>query len=554
MMETTAKQFVPDFFPVNLPVREKQAKALSFIQRAIDRGYRDIVIEAPTGVGKSLVGAAVCFWGAHSPLAKSLEGQPGGYYLVTQKLLQDQLEEDFTHFLPDLSGKACLLKSATEYECPQFVNCMVGRSMKKGSDRFCELVKEKVCHYMLARQWFIQGYMSVTNYPYFFTERTFVRQFPKKKILIADECHTLEGQILGFVEMSVTADNLREWAASVAMPKLDDKLDFCEWLEADYLPIVEQVMNVKEEIMRDNPQDNRAQVEFQKLQTHIGRIKSAIDTICENPVNWVYWQEMDEFGQPKESVAKPLLAHPYADKLIRDAASLRIYMSAYPGPKDTFCAVAGLAVDKVAWVSLASTFPKENRPVFMNFSGSMGQKCIKDTMPLMLKDVVRVLDKHPESKGLIHGHSYKICNEINAAILMSEHGTRLLFAANAAERTKVFEKHVSSEEPTVLLSPSMTEGFNLKDDLARFQIIAKVPYPYLGNPQVAAKKDADQDWYTLQTVQTIIQACGRIVRSETDHGATYILDEDFERLYVRNQKFFPRWFTESFVWSNGSPV
>jgi len=535
-------------------VREKQAKALGFIQRAIDRGYRDIVIEAPTGIGKSLIGAAVCFWASHSESAKALEGEPGGYYLVTQKMLQDQLEEDFRHFKPEFAGKACLLKSSTDYPCDQFVNCMVGRSMKEGNAPGCNLVKEKMCHYMLARQWFIHGHMAVTNYPYFFTERTFIGQFPKKKVVIADECHTLEGQILGFVEMSVTAENLREYAAGVDMPLMEDKLDFCEWLDESYLPVATEIMEVKQDMMLAEPNDRRAQIEFQKVQTHVGRIKTSIETITEDPDNWVYWQEKDESGSPSQSVAKPLKAHPYAGRLIRDAASLRIYMSAYPGPKDTFCGVAGLDVEKVAWISLSSTFPKENRHVYMNFSGSMGRKSINDTLPRLLKDAIKILDRHPNEKGLIHCHSYKIGNELNAALALSKHGSRLLFARNAAERNKVFEEHAKGTKPTVLLSPSMTEGFNLKDDLARFQIIAKVPYPYLGDPQVAAKKDADQDWYTLQTVMTVIQACGRIVRSETDHGETYILDEDFERLYLRNKKFFPRWFTESFVWPNGEPT
>lgn len=550
--QIAAVEQVPDYFPVDMPVREKQAKALGFVQRALDRGYRDIVIEAPTGIGKSLIGAAVCFWAGNSINAKGLEGQPGGYYLVTQKMLQDQLEEDFEHFKDNFKGASFLLKSATDYECQQFGNCMVGRSMKEKNG--CSLAKERLCNYMLARQWFINGQMSVTNYPYFFTERTFIGQLPKKKVIIADECHTLEGQILGFVEMAVSAENIREWAPGVNMPQMEDKLDFCDWLEDKYLPVAEEVMDTKMEVMQARPDDRRAQVEFQKIQTHIGRIKSAINTITDNPKNWVYWQEFDESGWVKQSVAKPLQAAPYTAKLIKDSAPVRVYMSAYPGPKDTFCSVMGLDIEKTAWVSLASTFPVANRPVHMRLIGSMGMKSIKDTLPRVLREISAILAKHHDQKGLIHCHSYKIGNEIYSALAMTPHGQRILFARNAGERSSLFEQHAKSKEPTVMLSPSMTEGFNLKDDLARFQIIAKVPYPYLGDPQVAAKKDADPDWYTLQTVMTIIQSCGRIVRSEKDHGETYVLDEDFERLYERNQKFFPRWFTESFVWPNGSPV
>ena len=97
-----------------------------------------------------------------------------------------------------------------------------------------------------------------------------------------------------------------------------------------------------------------------------------------------------------------------------------------------------------------------------------------------------------------------------------------------------------------MIRASISEGFSFDDDLARFQIIAKVPYPYLGVRQVAATMEQDRDWYILQTVMSILQACGRIVRSETDHGATYILDLDFIRLYEENTKFFPKWFKDAF--------
>jgi Rad3-related DNA helicase len=97
-----------------------------------------------------------------------------------------------------------------------------------------------------------------------------------------------------------------------------------------------------------------------------------------------------------------------------------------------------------------------------------------------------------------------------------------------------------------MLSPSIAEGFSFDDDLARWQIIAKVPYPYLGDRQVAAKMKQDRDWYVLQTVMTVLQACGRIVRSDIDHGTTYILDSDFIRLFEDNTKFFPKWFKDAF--------
>lgn len=100
-----------DHFPLDLEPRDKQVKILEFIDRAIDRGYRDIVISAPTGCGKTGIGMAMCFWGRHHAHG---DVQAGGYYLVTQKILQDQIERDFRRFKSKFNNQSSSLKSSSD--------------------------------------------------------------------------------------------------------------------------------------------------------------------------------------------------------------------------------------------------------------------------------------------------------------------------------------------------------------------------------------------------------------------------------------------------------
>ena len=51
-------------FPDKLTPRPAQIKAANFVAKAIGMGYRDIVIEMPTGGGKSLVAVTACRYGA----------------------------------------------------------------------------------------------------------------------------------------------------------------------------------------------------------------------------------------------------------------------------------------------------------------------------------------------------------------------------------------------------------------------------------------------------------------------------------------------------------
>ena len=89
------------------------------------------------------------------------------------------------------------------------------------------------------------------------------------------------------------------------------------------------------------------------------------------------------------------------------------------------------------------------------------------------------MKNHKNEKGIIHCHTYKIANYLKRNIR-----SKRILTHNSENRDKVLWRHINSKEPTVLISPSMSEGVDLKDDAGRFQIICKIPYPYLGDKLV----------------------------------------------------------------------
>lgn len=541
---TTSKPLLKplsDFFPLPEP-RQAQVEAMQFIHDAVLDGCEDIVVAAPTGVGKSGIGAAAALWAGSYDLATY---KSGGYYLVTQKMLQDQLESDFPRWKATLRTRGASLKSSSEYPCARFGTCMVGGmvSADPKSGKKCSQRIEKTCPYVLSKWRFNMADMGVTNYPYLFTEHMNLGELEPRNMLIADECHTLEKQIIGFIEVAVNKETLDNWAPGCRpVPEMRDILEFVDWLRFRYLRMCEERLTMLNENLTgsENP-PRRMQDEYNRLKNHVGRLSYAVGDMEERPDDWVFWQERVD-GE-WHCTAKPISAGPFMPNLVTEMASTRIYMSAYPGPKDVFCRSLGLNPRNVAWLEMDSPFPVDNRLIHMTTVGSMSRKWMDKTMPRLLSMIETILEAHPDEKGIIHCHSYALGQKIYEYFRASR---RVLFAAKAAERAANFNLHRVSPSPTVMLSPSIAEGYSFDDDLARFQIVAKVPYPYLGDRQVAAKMEIDRDWYTLQTVMTILQACGRIVRSETDHGATYILDYDFVRLFEENSKFFPKWFKDAF--------
>ncbi|GAI61214.1 unnamed protein product [marine sediment metagenome] len=96
----------------------------------------------------------------------------------------------------------------------------------------------------------------------------------------------------------------------------------------------------------------------------------------------------------------------------------------------------------------------------------------------------------------------------------------------------------------VLISPAIKDGVDLKDDMCRFQILLKVPYPNIKDARVnyLLNVKKDRDWYNNETAKDIIQTYGRAVRSPTDYAKFYIIDGSFRTF---PKKLFPRWFLDA---------
>lgn len=153
---------------------------------------------------------------------------------------------------------------------------------------------------------------------------------------------------------------------------------------------------------------------------------------------------------------------------------------------------------------------------------------------------------HGKFKGIIHCTSYDQLNFIMLGISEENH-RRLLKTDPDIERDTVIEEHINSTKPTVLISPSLHLGLDLKDDLSRFQIIVKTPWANLGDRWINARfnRPGGKKYYSWITTLHLVQAAGRSVRSKEDWAITYVLDSGFRRFIDMNRNILPGWFLEA---------
>ena len=184
----------------------------------------------------------------------------------------------------------------------------------------------------------------------------------------------------------------------------------------------------------------------------------------------------------------------------------------------------------------------------------------KQRIEKIAQRIIKILHKYKNDRGLILVNSKNNVDELMPHLKDIEN--RLTYSNNnptnyneqKSSNTKLLEKH-KNKENSVLLSSSMWEGVDLKEDLGKFCIIARAPYmpklPKTG-PYVHAKNRlrGDEEWMNMKNAFKLVQGCGRCVRGPEEKGTTYLLDGGCQKHidwldgFIRKNPNFS-WFTDS---------
>jgi Rad3-related DNA helicase len=210
--------------------------------------------------------------------------------------------------------------------------------------------------------------------------------------------------------------------------------------------------------------------------------------------------------------------------------------------KFSFCENMGLQKDAIAFIDTPkSPFPIENRQIELLNIKRLSYGSTEDDELKVIQTIDRIMDKHSDQRGLILTSSVPRCQKILR--YLSPKNTRRIrichsYNKDGKTQDEIILEH-SADPIGVLLSSSLWEGVDLKDDLSRFQIIAKVPYPNYKEKRIKAKMSKFPSWYTAQTLTKLLQGFGRSIRSENDWAKTYVLDGAVNNVFFKAQKMIP---------------
>lgn len=476
-----------------------------------------LILEAPTGVGKSLIAAT---------LQRVWDTKLG--YVCHFRYLQDQLQRDFPY--------AYVLKGRRNYPTAnypdEFPRIHAGLCMRRGPSGKCPLcyddeTGQHYCPYEKAKQQALSSDFTVLNYALFLTEANYVGQFAGLPFVVLDEGDLAEASLMQFVEVNIS----KRMVSRYNIPAPPTKTKTAQWV-AWAEQVRQQLRTVRKNTGSRDPAELEEQAQLARL---IARLDFFLDT--QEGAAWVLCSDNLDKGP---WVFRPVYVSPFAPDMLWAHGKRFLVMSASIINPYQFARDLGLREGQWAFLRLSSPFPVERRPIYVRPAANMTKSGEAREWPRLLVGLDKLLSELDE-RTLVHTVSYGLAKYLAEN---SRHRDRMVMYNDASQHGEALQRYLDRKD-AVLIAPSMSRGVDLPDDACRNIVVAKVPYPYLGDKQVSARLYSGRDgsqWYAVQTARELVQATGRGMRHAGDFCRTFILDKQFINFVGRHPRLLPEWW------------
>ena len=485
--------------------RKIQLQSLSEVTECLKEGYKNIILECPTGSGKSALAMMIPkIFGEYAYISTHLKGlqkqymeempfmrsmmgranytcklpvEPGTY---SKELAREALEQA----LQGNIGTSCDASSAPcktigpEFKCSFKLNLKEFDESQELCDYYESLSEARNSRYFISNVAYLMALHSAAPGVY----------LPNRPFLVIDEAHNLIKNMMSQFSIDLSLGTL------------------------------EKLFHIPKE-SKDAPQRKKLLSPWTPNNPSLGFPKvNSITTKTEERIWQISARVWEAYlGSLRDIIIQKIEDGEYTAKELLDA--------------NTYCEEMGLIPEETAFIRVRySPFPSSNRPIITNYvGGNLSHRSInKTTLTKTVDRIVEIANEHPHEKGLILPYTNILENQLVDMINESHPlvAARLIqHTKDSHERESTFKHFNNSKGNEILISTYANQGYDGKT--VGFLIVPKVPFQPLGDVQVKKKMESNPRWYKVMAAMELTQMLGRIVRSETDKGKMYILDPNF---------------------------
>ena len=529
---------VRELFPFE-SFRGKQEKITQVCAKALfEDGYNTVVLDAPVGIGKSAI---------NMTLLRMMED---GFYTTPSKSLREQLQNDdvLNEYIRSLRARRDYICGITKNNCE---DCHINQS----SEQSCSEQGSK-CTYWANKMAAINSNISVLTFSYLIIDNLIPPtvndtpiSFEDREGIVVDEAHGLVEQTSSMhAGMKVSPFSLPNavYSGSIYSASMDANSYF------DVKDEIDRIYKRCSEYIRDDVDTFEMEPAEKSCENMMRKIDWMRDEIGRGN-HWVVdvERQMYKGNSVKTLELRPINVSSFLKNNVWSRANKRIISTAtlpYRNNPEIWLRKVGLDPEKTKIISVGMPFPVENRPIYTDsMVCSMSSGGDRDNWSDIMDKINSLAENHYQQKGLIHTSSYSRAEDILDSIKTSEHpylDNNVMLHDKMKDNEKQIQKWQDSDKD-IFLSPSMMEGVDLKDDMCRWQVLLKVPYPSMDSRVEYILNETKYGWneYFEQALIRVVQSYGRGIRSKDDYCNYYVLDKDFNKLMKKRTP--PKWFKEA---------
>lgn len=532
---------LPNRFPDWYPGQEDLFDALQDWYRA---RQRFIGVSVPTGSGKSL----------SAMLLARLSGAKRVIILTSTKGLQNQLIADFGSMAKLVIGQnnfECALNPALradEGSCHEGIPCPYRAAEAYGCpyvDQLREATKSRIV---------------IANYSYFLAQCNFSTGIGEFDLMVCDEAHDIFKQLEGHMETSISNLDLEPHGVSFPnLPHYDPVIKsrrgkkkkeadaedperqeilmpdywaiWQSWAESAGIVLSERIADLEAEVAEYKRNKVDPPIALLRLLRAVRSSSSRIDRIAGADDDWIVERTNHGYRFTPRWVAQ------YGNRLFQDIPKIML-MSAILSHKTADSIGVPSPPSERSWYEMGSHFPPENTPIVHIPTVRLNYRADDFAVSLWQSRIDHIIQRRMDRKGILFAVSYARGN----LVMQRSRFKNIMMTHSTRDVTYVVNQFKSMKPPALLVSPSVTTGFDFKG--LDYIIIGKLPYPDTSGPVMQARHADDPEWTSFLAMDTLIQSSGRGTRSPEDKCEVLIIDDSFVWYWNRYSKFAPKWFRD----------
>lgn len=509
----------------------------------------DVVVEAPTGSGKTSVAVTVArvvtrnFW-EHERAARAMAVEKEAlemlawhqaHMITSKKMLQDAyLGDDPSIVL--VKGKSNYVCKCPPRGCDWEFTC---DDHEKIHGRLCD----GACPYTMTRRKAQWAPIALHNFDSFLNQAALGKVFVPRRLLTLDEGHNAEEKLRGFMTLRLEPTLFKSLGLSWSLPKsVTDAVVVGAWVEEMARVLGLKKVSVASDLsMMRAAKDERQIPRMAQLAGFLRRIEHVEEKLDRflRSRDKTRWVAMEDSGAV---VLEPVHAGRFAQGALFSFGHKRLHLSAtFLNGRGAYTNSVRMDMRRTCCLTVPSFFPAARRPMTMESAGNLAHARWTQNFPRVAAKIEEIMSRHHDVRGVIHCTSYGMGQEILCAVKNPR-----LVVYDKMTRDRVVGSFLRGDcDPTsVLVAVGLTEGYDFRDGLSRFQILVRLPY-LVPTTLIAERRKEDANYYGWRTALTLVQTYGRGMRSANDWCHTYILDERFKDFVEREKGQLPGWFLEA---------